>query len=184
MKAAAAVSLWLGSTDDPVRESTVGSILRAAAAQSGSTLAVVAWGANPGERRAWTYAELLRDAERTARALLAHFEPGEHIAVFAQNSAEWLLLELGAGLAGLVLVTVNPAYRAKELEYVLRQSRSTGVFYTRQFRGNTYRIEVKNPDGVSKGVKRLRLDGREIDPKAPIPFVEDGKAHAVEVVLG
>ena len=136
MKAAAAVSLWLGSTDDPVRESTVGSILRAAAAQSGSTLAVVAWGANPGERRAWTYAELLRDAERTARALLAHFEPGEHIAVFAQNSAEWLLLELGAGLAGLVLVTVNPAYRAKELEYVLRQSRSTGVFYTRQFRGN------------------------------------------------
>ena len=59
-----------------------------------------------------------------------------------------------------------------------------GFTATRQFRGNTYRIEVKNPDGVSKGVKRLRLDGREIDPKAPIPFVEDGKAHAVEVVLG
>jgi len=136
MKAAARVSLCLGSTDDPVQESTVGSVLRDAAAQSGSTLAVVAWGTHPGERRAWTYAELLRDAERTARALLTHFEPGEHIAVYAQNSAEWLLLELGAGLAGLVLVTVNPAYRARELEYVLRQSRSTGVFFTRQFRGN------------------------------------------------
>jgi fatty-acyl-CoA synthase len=136
MQAAVGVSLCLGSTDDPVRESTVGSVLREAAAQSGPKLAVAAWGANPGERRTWTYAGLLQDAERTARALLTHFEPGEHVAVFAQNSAEWLLLELGAGLAGLVLVTVNPAYRAKELEYVLRQSRSTGVFYTRQFRGN------------------------------------------------
>jgi len=103
---------------------------------AGSTAAVSAWGMLPGERRTWTYAELLRDAERAARALLTHFEPGEHIAVYAPNSAEWLLLELGAGLAGLVLVTVNPAYRAKELEYVLRQSRSVGVFHTRQFRGN------------------------------------------------
>ncbi len=137
MKAAAGASHCLGSTDDPVRESTVGSVLREAAAQSGPKLAVAAWGADPGDRRTWTYAELLQDAERTARALLAHFAPGEHIAVYAQNSAEWLLLELGAGLAGLVLVTVNPAYRAKELEYVLRQSRSAGVFHTRQFRGNT-----------------------------------------------
>ena len=137
MRAAAGVSLCLGSTDDPVRESTVGSVLREAATQSGPKLAVAAWGANPGDRRTWTYAELLQDAERTARALLTHFAPGEHIAVYAQNSAEWLLLELGAGLAGLVLVTVNPAYRARELEYVLRQSRSAGVFHTRQFRGNT-----------------------------------------------
>jgi fatty-acyl-CoA synthase len=153
MKAATGASFCLGSTDDPVRESTVGSVLREAAAQSGSKLAVAAWGTNPGERRAWAYAELLRDAERTARALLTHFEPGEHIAVYAQNSAEWLLLELGAGLAGLVLVTVNPAYRAKELEYVLRQSHSTGVFHTQQFRGNPLQRWV---DETRPGLPQLR----------------------------
>jgi fatty-acyl-CoA synthase len=136
MQPAHEISLCLGSTDDPVRESTVGSVLREATAAAGSTVAVVAWGMLPGERRTWTYAELLRDAERTARALLTHFRPGEHVAVYAPNSAEWLLLELGAGLAGLVLVTVNPAYRARELQYVLGQSRSVGVFHTRQFRGN------------------------------------------------
>ncbi len=125
-----------GPTDDPVQESTVGSVLRAAAADAGATLAVSAWGVLPGERRTWTYAELLHDAERTARALLTRFEPGEHIAVYAPNLAEWLLLELGAGLAGLVLVTVNPAYRAKELDFVLRQSRASGVFHSRQCRGN------------------------------------------------
>ena len=136
MEAVDGVSLCVGSTDDPVRESTVGSVLREAAARAGSAPAVAAWGMLPGERRTWTYAELLRAAEHTAQALLTHFEPGEHIAVYAPNSAEWLLLELGAGLAGLVLVTVNPAYRAKELQYVLGQSRSIGVFHTRQFRGN------------------------------------------------
>jgi fatty-acyl-CoA synthase len=132
----AGASYAQGPTDDPVQESTVGSILRAAAADAGTRNAVSAWGMLPGERRTWTYAELLRDAERTARALLTHFEPGEHIAVYAPNLAEWLLLELGAGLAGLVLVTVNPAYRAKELDFVLRQSRAAGVFHARQCRGN------------------------------------------------
>jgi fatty-acyl-CoA synthase len=153
MKAATGASLCLGPSIDPVRESTVGSVLREAAERSGPRLAVAAWGANPGERRTWTYAGLLQDAERTARALLAHFEPGEHVAVFAQNSAEWLLLELGAGLADLVLVTVNPAYRTKELEYVLRQSRSTGVFHTRQFRGNPLDRWV---DEARPGLPQLR----------------------------
>ena len=49
---------------------------------------------------------------------------------------EWILLEYGAALAGLVLVTVNPAYQAGELSYVLRQSRSAGLFHVAQYRGN------------------------------------------------
>jgi len=129
-------SIWLADPAEPVLETTVGSVLREAAAAAGQRNAVVAWGAQPGQPRCWTYADLLRDSERTARALLTRFAPGEHIAVYAPNSAEWELLELGAGLAGIVLVTVNPAYRARELEYVLRQSRSAGVFYVDAFRGN------------------------------------------------
>ncbi len=129
-------SLWLADTREPVLETTVGSILRDAAARVPERPAVVAWGQQPGERRAWNYAELLRDAERVAGALLARFEPGEHIAVYAPNVPEWMLLELGAGLAGMVLVTVNPANRARELDYVLRQSRSAAVFYVDSFRGN------------------------------------------------
>jgi fatty-acyl-CoA synthase len=71
-----------------------------------------------------------------ARALLGRFRPGEHVAVWAGNCLEWILLEYGAGLAGLVLVTVNPAYQADELAYVLRQSRSAGVFHVASYRGN------------------------------------------------
>ncbi len=129
-------SLWLADPSTPVLETTVGSVLRDAAGLAPHRTAVVAWGLRPGERRAWTYQELQRDAERVARALLTRFQPGEHIAVYAPNVAEWLLLELGAGLAGLVLVTVNPANRSHELEYVLHQSRAAGVFHCHSFRGN------------------------------------------------
>jgi fatty-acyl-CoA synthase len=132
----ATYSYWPADTTHPVLETTVGSVLRDAADAAPDRTAIVAWTLAPGQRQAWTYAALLRDAERAALALLARFAPGEHIAVYAPNCAEWLLLELGAGLAGMVLVTVNPACRARELDYILRQSRSAGLFHVTGFRGN------------------------------------------------
>jgi len=48
---------------------------------------------------------IARRAERCARWLLQHFEPGEHVAVWAHNLPEWMILEYGAALAGLTLVT-------------------------------------------------------------------------------
>ena len=38
-----------------------------------------------------------------------------------------LLSEFGAALAGMTLVTVNPAFQSKELAYVLGQSKSVGL---------------------------------------------------------
>ncbi|MEM6705501.1 MAG: AMP-binding protein [Acidobacteriota bacterium] len=119
----------------PVLDTTVGGVLRAAAAEHPERLALVE-ALGGGEGRRWTYAELLADAERVARALASCFDKGERVAVWAPNVPEWVLLEYGAGLAGVVLVTVNPAYQAKELDYVLRQSRSAGVIYLPSFRGN------------------------------------------------
>lgn len=130
------ISHWPADTSASILETTVGSVLRDAAEAAPDCTAIISYGHDLGMRRTWTFAELLRDAERTARALLRHFEPGEHVAVWANNVPEWLLLEFGAGLAKLVLVTVNPAYRAREVEYVLRQSRSVGLFHVRSFRGN------------------------------------------------
>jgi cellobiose phosphorylase len=53
----------------------------------------------------------------------------------------------------------------------------------RPFRGATYRIRVKNPDGVQRGVRSLRLDGREIEGDL-LPILEDGGEHRVTVTLG
>lgn len=78
-------------------------------------------------RRRWTFEELLTEAETVARALLLRFKPGEHVAIWSSNVPEWVLMEFGAALAGLTLVTVNPAYLGAELAFVLKKSRACGI---------------------------------------------------------
>ena len=127
-------SYWPADVSEPVLETTVGGILRAAAAQAPDLTAMVAGVPDPAARRRWTYAQLLAEAEQAARALTVRFAPGERVAVWAPNLPEWVILEYAAGLAGLVLVTVNPALRPAELAYVLNQSGAAGIFLIAEFR--------------------------------------------------
>ncbi|MCP3910957.1 MAG: AMP-binding protein [Actinomycetia bacterium] len=120
----------------PVLDTTVGDVLRNAAARAGDQIALVSPSLDGKVRREWTFGEMLDDSESLARALLGQFEPGERVAVCAPNIPEWNLLQFAMGLAGLVLVPVNPAYRKSELTHVLRQSKSAGVFYVPEIRGN------------------------------------------------
>jgi fatty-acyl-CoA synthase len=118
-----------------VLETTVGGVLREAAERAAGSVALVEGTADPGLRRRWSYADLLAASESVARALLGRFAPGERLAVWAANSPEWLLMEFGAALAGLTLVTVNPALRAREVAHVLGQSRAAGVVLAPAYRG-------------------------------------------------
>ena len=127
---------WPAADEELVRNDTVGSLLRAAAIQAPSTVALVEGLAEPADRRRWRYEELIEQAERAAAALLGRFAPGERIAVWANNIPEWVLLEMAAALAGLTLVTVNPALRDREVVHVLGQSRAVGVFLLRRYRAN------------------------------------------------
>jgi fatty-acyl-CoA synthase len=118
-----------------VRETTVGGVLREAAERAAGAVALVEGTADYRQRRRWDYADLLADSERVAGALLGRFAPGERVAVWAPNCPEWLLMEFGAALAGLTLVTVNPALRAGEVAHVLGQSRAQGVVLAPSYRG-------------------------------------------------
>jgi fatty-acyl-CoA synthase len=70
----------------------------------------------------WTYAELKDRVEALAAGLLAlGLEPGDRIGVWAPNCAEWALTQFATAKAGLILVTINPAYRLSEAEYVLNK---------------------------------------------------------------
>ena len=129
-------SYYPADQSEPVLDTTVGGILRDAAQAVPDQPALIGGHPDPAQRRRWTYGELLEDAERCARALLGRFAPGERVAVWAPNIPEWEVVEFGAALAGLILVTVNPAYKPGELKYVLEQSGSAGVFLLPEFRGN------------------------------------------------
>jgi fatty-acyl-CoA synthase len=128
-------SYWPADTTQPILDTTVGGVLRTAAERAPGLVALTAGEAESARRRQWRYAELFAGVERAARRLGERFEPGEPVAVWAGNCPEWVQLEFAAGLAGLTLVPVNPAYQADELAYVLRHSRARGLFLAGAHRG-------------------------------------------------
>src|ERR1700753_1199447 len=119
----AELSYMAGPDEPPVLDMTVGDLLRRAVAMAPDRPAIIEGVAGPGRRR-WTYAELLRDAEAAARALLARSQPGDHVAIWAPNIPEYTVFQCGAALAGLVMVTVNPTFRPAEVAFSLAQSRA------------------------------------------------------------
>lgn len=85
------------------------------------------------------YAEFDAAVDRAARGMLAlGIEPGQHVAVWATNVPEWVLLQFAAARMGAVLVTINPAYRPYELEYVLKQCDAVALFLVRRFKTSDY----------------------------------------------
>lgn len=146
-------SHWPPDTSRTLFDWTLGQALREAAAAVPDRLALVEGIADPSKRRRWTYAELLADSERTAAALLTRFAPGERVALWAHNVPEWGPLLYGCALAGIVLVTVNPAYKARELRYVLEKSAASGLFVVDQYRGFDTLAAARD---VAAGLPKLR----------------------------
>lgn len=79
-----------------------------------------------------TYREFDAAVDECARALIAlGIGKGDHVAVWGQNVPEWVTLQFATGKSGAVLVTINPAYKAHELKYVLEQSDAAALFLTK-----------------------------------------------------
>jgi cyclic beta-1,2-glucan synthetase len=54
-----------------------------------------------------------------------------------------------------------------------------------RYRSSRYDIAVENPNGVSKGVVTIELDGDALSTEgACVPLVDDGAVHRVRIVLG
>lgn len=129
-------SYAIGPSEPPVRDITVGDLLREAASSVPDRIALIEGIPDPDARRQWTYQEFLDESLRAARALAMRFEKGDRVAVWSYNTPEWVVLEFGCALAGVVLVTVNPGFQSHEVTYVLKQSRAAALFVVPSFRGN------------------------------------------------
>lgn len=155
MMPALQTSYWPADTARPVLELTTGDALREAAADAPNRTAIVEL-APPGSRslvgaestdRRWSYAQLLEEAENCAHWLLESYLPGERLCLWAPNVPEWVFVQYGAAMAGLVLVTANPALRASELRYVLRQSKSAGLIHAGEYRGSDMGAIAREVEG-------------------------------------
>ncbi|MEV6394408.1 AMP-binding protein [Streptomyces sp. NPDC051907] len=101
----------------------------------------------PSGRR-WTYAEFGADVDRLARALLAvGIRKGERVGIWAVNCPEWVLVQYATARIGAIMVNINPAYRAHELEYVLNQAGISLLFASLAHKTSDYRALVGQVSG-------------------------------------
>ncbi|MET9620584.1 AMP-binding protein [Streptomyces sp. NPDC006464] len=97
----------------------------------------------PSGRR-WTYARFGADVDRLADALLGSgVAKGDRVGIWAVNCAEWVLVQYATARIGAIMVNINPAYRAHELEYVLRQAGISLLFASLSHKTSDYRAMVE-----------------------------------------
>ncbi|MFD8064522.1 AMP-binding protein [Streptomyces parvulus] len=133
-----------GTSTTPLLGDTVGANLGRAIAAHPDREALVDV---PSGRR-WTYAEFGADVDVVARGLLAKgVTPGDRVGIWAVNCPEWVLVQYATARIGAVMVNVNPAYRAHELEYVLRQAGITVLVASLAHKGSDYRAIVEQVRG-------------------------------------
>jgi fatty-acyl-CoA synthase len=147
------------ATPPPYRDVTVGQLLTLLADALPGREALVY--SHAGER--WTFRALDDEARLIARGLIARgVKPGDRVAVWATNVPEWIVLQFALAKIGAILVTVNTALRAQEIEYLLRQSETSTFFTIRGFRGVNYLDELRTigavgPDGTRRAASLPHL---------------------------
>jgi fatty-acyl-CoA synthase len=87
----------------------------------------------------YSYREFLTEVELAARGFLRlGVQKGDRVGVWATNYAEWVITQFATAKVGALLVTINPAYRAAELEYALAQSECSTLVLIQGFRDCDY----------------------------------------------
>jgi cellobiose phosphorylase len=105
------------------------------------------------------------------------YKPGEAKNSWLTGTASWNFYAITQYILG-----IRPDYDGLLIDPCIPTDwRSFAV--TRKFRNATYHIKVLNPDGKSKGIKEIRVDGK-LQASNIIPVFGDGKVHPVEVIMG
>lgn len=140
-----ALSYVRGRMDPPLLDLTIGQALADAAARWGDRDALV----SVEQNIRWTYDDLLALADKLAAGLLKlGLQPGDRIGIWSPNCAEWTLTQFAAARAGLILVTINPAYRLSEVEYTINNVGLRALIAAERFKTSAYAdmIETLAPE--------------------------------------
>ena len=141
-----------GVSSVPLLGDTIGANLRRTTAAAPDAEALVS--CHQGLR--FTYAQLDRAVDDLAAGLLdAGLAQGDRLGIWSPNRAEWVLVQYATARIGVILVTLNPAYRTSELEYALRQSGCRWVIAVQQFRDSDYRAMIESVRGGLPDLQRV-----------------------------
>ncbi len=105
------------------------------------------------------------------------YKPGEAKNSWLTGTASWNFYAITQYILG-----IQPDYDGLKIDPCIPKSWK-GFKISRKFRGTHYKIEVQNPQGRSKGVKELIVDGKSQSSNL-IPLFSDGLEHQVIVIMG
>ena len=124
-----------GISDVPLLGETIGQNLRRTVERFPDREALVV----PYQGYRATYRQLWEQVGLVAQGLLARgVKKGDRVGIWSPNRYEWVLVQYATARIGAILVNVNPAYRAHELEHVLKQSGTSFLVIARGFRQANY----------------------------------------------
>ena len=136
----AVLSSASGPTDIPLLDETISANLARTVAAHGDRDALVS--VEQGLR--YTYREFADAVDEVAAGLLAlDVQVGDRVGIWSPNCAEWVLVQYATARMGAILVTINPAYRTAELEYVLNQSGTSVLVAAASFSHSDYQGMVE-----------------------------------------
>ena len=125
----------LGAPEPELWHRTIPDVFKATVAAHGPREAAVF--AEQGVR--WTWAELDREVDALAAGLHGlGLRTGDRVGIWSPNRYEWLLTQFATARLGLVLVTINPAYRLAEVEYVLNKVGCAALVTATRFKTSDY----------------------------------------------
>ncbi|WP_327233736.1 AMP-binding protein [Streptomyces sp. NBC_01317] len=154
--AAPAASYLHGTATAPLLGDTVGGNLDRAIAAFPDREALVDV---PSGRR-WTYGEFGSSVDELARALLGRgVAKGDRVGIWAVNCPEWMLAQYATARIGAIMVNINPAYRAHEVEFVLNQSGISVLLASLGHRTSDYRALVEEVRGRCPDLRAVHYIG-------------------------
>jgi fatty-acyl-CoA synthase len=134
------LSYSCGTGDIPLLGMCIGQVLDESAAKYPDQDALVV----RHQKLRYSYGDLRDEVERAARGLMhLGIQKGDRIGIWATNCAEWVITQFATAKIGAILVNINPANRAFELEYVLKQSECQTLLLIENFRDNNYLAAIR-----------------------------------------
>jgi acyl-CoA synthetase (AMP-forming)/AMP-acid ligase II len=107
-----------------------------------------------------SFADLALRVDHVARALVASgIEPGDRVALWAPNSAEWVITSFAVYAVGAVLVPLNTRYRGEEAGHVLRTSRARLLFAVTDMLGSNLLELLADVSGLESLQEIVVLEG-------------------------
>ena len=125
----------------------VGQVLQRGAAQVPDKIAVV----DGNQRKTYSQLNTMVDALSAGLAEIG-FQKGDRVAIYMKNSVELMVAFYALQNLGVIVAWVNPLYRQKAAEFILKNSEAKGVFIFDEWEGNNYLSDILS---LKKGLPDL-----------------------------